>query len=266
MRKFIRLLLDKTGTPTPAPRNRITLTTSRGPIYAVGDVHGCFEQLLMAEKRILDDARKANQRATVIYLGDFVDRGRDSAAVLEHLSRPDPQDDLVRLAVCGNHDDAFLDFLRDGSNAQSWLEFGGVETLQSYGVDAAYVLKSARAMKTLVDVAREAVPGRHVAFLEKLPVSISIGNYLFVHAGIRPGLPLDSQTDEDMMWIREPFLSEGPKLPVTVIHGHTIVAEPAFRSGRIGIDTACYSTGVLTVLKVTQDTATVLPASAGAPL
>lgn len=257
MRKLIRLLFGKPGVSMTLPRKRTKLVTTPGPIYAVGDVHGCFEELVGAETRIRDDAKAAGQRATVLYLGDFVDRGKSSARVLEHLSRP-PQDDLVRLAVCGNHDDAFLSFLRDGAGAESWLHFGGFETLQSYGINAEYVVKSAGGVKALVAVAREVVPQHHVDFLRDLPVCLSIGKYLFVHAGIRPGQSLENQTDEDMMWIREPFLSEGPRLPLTVIHGHTIVAEPVFRVRRIGIDTACYSTGVLTVLKVTPATVAVL--------
>ncbi|OJF95314.1 hypothetical protein AX760_19620 [Pararhizobium antarcticum] len=241
----------------PALRTRTKLLATRGPIYAIGDVHGCIDQLLHAEQRIQEDCQLRNQSATVIYLGDFVDRGKGSAAVLEHLSRRHT-DDLVRFAVCGNHDDAFLAFIRDGAGAQHWLDFGGMATLQSYGIDADYVLKTTGSMKTLVALAREAVPQQHVDFLQRLPVSISIGRYLFVHAGIRPGLELDNQTDEDMMWIREPFLSEGPKLPITVIHGHTIVPAPVFRDGRIGIDTGCYSTGLLTVLKVTPEATAIL--------
>ncbi|WEZ85299.1 metallophosphoesterase family protein (plasmid) [Rhizobium sp. 32-5/1] len=239
------------------PRKRINLVTTPGPIYAVGDIHGCFGELLGAEARIRDDARTAGYRATIIYLGDFVDRGERSARVLEHLSRP-PQDDLIRLAVCGNHDDAFLRFLRDGAGGEHWLHFGGVATLQSYGVNAQDVLKSIGGMEALVAAAREAVPQHHVDFLQDLPVALSIGKYLFVHAGIRPGQVLENQTDDDLMWIREPFLSEGPMLPLTVIHGHTIVPEPVFGTRRIGIDTACYSTGVLTVLKVTPKAAAVL--------
>ena len=258
MRELIRSFLGNKKISLPAPRDRITLTTNRGPIYAVGDVHGCFEQLLIAEKRIQEDARSANQKATIIYLGDFVDRGTNSAAVLDHLSRQEPHDELVRFALCGNHDDAFLKFLTIGSRCQPWLDLGGVATLRSYGIDTNYVLKSAGGMKALMTIARDSVPKRHIDFLARLPISIAIGNYLFVHAGIRPGLALDLQTDEDMMWIREPFLSEGPGMPITVIHGHSTVLAPTFRNGRIGIDTACYSTGVLTVLKVTQNAVAIL--------
>lgn len=239
------------------PRRRVA--GNRPLIYAIGDVHGCYSALLALEERIRADAAgETAARPLVIYLGDYVDRGPESRAVLDHLSRRNHGDGLDRLALCGNHDDTFLRFIRNPRENRAWLDFGGDATLRSYGLDPEVYLGRVSRFEALGKALREKVPQTHVVFLENLPVCLATGDRLFVHAGIRPGISLDAQEDEDLLWIREPFLSQGPGLPLTVIHGHTAGSEPVFGRGRICIDTGCYATGRLTALKVTPDGAELL--------
>ncbi|MFC3072215.1 metallophosphoesterase family protein [Shinella pollutisoli] len=253
MRSLLRRIFRQPDAPQApvARRRRVEIADGR-PIYAIGDVHGCFEALLALEDRIAADARRlALTRPLVVYLGDYIDRGPDSRAVLNHLARSDHADRIERVALCGNHDDTFLRFLRSPGDNMGWLDFGGDATLRSYGIDPAAVLK--RRAGDLGRILREAVPGHHVALLESLPVALACGDLLFVHAGIRPGVALEDQDDEDLLWIREPFLSEGPRLPLTVVHGHTAGSEPVFGRGRVCIDTGCYATGRLTAIRITPD-------------
>ncbi|MDX3927613.1 MAG: metallophosphoesterase family protein [Shinella sp.] len=237
-----------------APRRRLRYDEAPLPIYAVGDIHGCYQELMEAEQRIAADLRgSVGGKARVVYLGDYVDRGAESKAVLDHLSRNDHADDLSRLALCGNHDDTFLNFMNDPVGHLSWLDFGGMATLYSYGIDPDSYLRKPDGPEMLAKALHEALPARHRHFLENLPIMLCVRDLVFVHAGIRPGRALERQDDDDLLWIRDPFLSQGPRLPVTVIHGHTICDTPVASNGRIGIDTGCYATGRLTVLKLAPD-------------
>lgn len=246
--------------PSPGRRQGRRRLALRGPlpaIYAVGDVHGCFRAMQEIEARIRQDIARSGHEALVVYLGDYVDRGTDAAAVLDHLSR-EHDDGLDRIALCGNHDDTFLRFLREPAEWMYWLgpNFGGAPTLASYGIDVADTPGGADA--GLLSRVQRAIPARHVAFLDGLPILLRAGHYVFVHAGLRPGIALEDQEDEDLLWIREPFLSAGPGLPLIVVHGHTPCTLPEFAPGRIGIDTGCVFTGRLTVLKVDAAGARVL--------
>lgn len=255
-----RFLRQSAPTPTAPQRRRFALGPPGPsfPIYAVGDVHGCLDQLLDAERRIREDAVQYEKTGLMILLGDYVDRGPRSAAVLEHLSRP-ADTSLRRLPLCGNHDDVFLQFLRDPKQMDRWLEFGGRQTLLSYGLDAEHLVsRSGNDRNALRTMLQSSIPGHHVEFLASLPVCLEIGDYVFVHAGLRPGVPVADQKDEDLMWIRQPFLSRGPQLPKIVVHGHTPVEKPEFASGRIGIDTGTYYSGHLAVLKIVDGQATIL--------
>jgi serine/threonine protein phosphatase 1 len=241
-------------------RRRVDLgpNTPSYPLYAIGDVHGCLDLLLSAEQRIFADMKATGKPGLIILLGDYIDRGPQSAAVLEHLSR-DAAPGVRRLPLCGNHEEAFLQFLRDPGQLTRWLDFGGKQTLQSYGIDVEYMLeRTGGRISELKAVLRDAVPEQHVRFLTRLPTCLRIGNYFFVHAGVRPDVALDEQADEDLMWIREPFLSRGPGMPLTVVHGHTPIAVPDFGANRIGIDTGAFMTGQLTVLKIEANVASVL--------
>jgi len=252
---FLRKILRQTAPDNVAQqrRTRLALDPARAPVYAIGDIHGCHAALVALEDRIRQDiARTGAGRPLIVYLGDYIDRGPDSRRVLEHLSGGNPADGIERIALCGNHDDTFLRFLRDPAGNAAWLDFGGDATLRSYGLGDLAHLRRPKELARAADAIRAAVPREHVAFLEGLPAMLVQGGRVFVHAGIRPGLPLDAQSDADLLWIREPFLAEGPRLPITVIHGHTPGEEPVFGPGRIGIDTGCFATGRLTALKLTE--------------
>lgn len=228
-------------------RTRVTLPAPHAPIYAIGDVHGCLELLIKAEHLILADCAGRSD-ATIVMLGDYIDRGSHSAAVLAHLIAPAPGG-LRRVCLAGNHEDGMLRFLDDPESNAEWLAFGGDATLRSYGIEP---MRSANrlSLEQTAAALRDVIPSSHMNFLTSLPVAAMTDGCVFVHAGIRPGIPLDEQTDQDLMWIREPFLSDGPQLPLVVVHGHTPAPEPSFGPGRIGIDTGAYMTGRLTVLKI----------------
>lgn len=236
----------------PILRQRLTLAADRPLIYAIGDVHGCLAPLLALEERIrVDAASRMADQPLLLYLGDYVDRGPASRAVIEHLAKRDHGDGIERIALCGNHDDTFLKFIFNPHQHLRWLDYGGDATLRSYGLDLADYSDRDEAMHALGTALRQAVPQHHIDFLQDMPIALTSGDRLFVHAGIMPGIPLARQEDHDLIWIREPFLSEGPGLPLTVIHGHTAGREPVFGKGRICIDTTCYATGRLTALRVT---------------
>lgn len=244
---------DRTAAPADAPkRPRLTFDPAqlKRPVYAIGDVHGCLDTLKAAEQRIRDDLQDAALLPLVVMLGDYVDRGPYSAAVLDHLTEPPPQD-FERVALCGNHDAAFLAFISDPASNLGWIEYGGRQTLISYGIEPdKYIDRGRNGIKELRELMSVVIPQAHRQFLASLPIYLQIGSLLLVHAGIRPGVALEQQNDDDLMWIREPFLTKGPELPMLVVHGHTPGKQVLFGPRRIGIDTAALNTGHLTVLKI----------------
>ena len=217
-------------------------------IYAVGDVHGRLDLLLEAEQRIADDIRPG-ERAFVVYLGDLIDRGPQSAGVLEHL-RHQEGPCFRRLCLRGNHDDVFLRFLSRPTAEWGWLDMGGRETLRSYGLTLDPYKDRRLGDDMIVDLLRSHIPRSHRDFVEQTPFWARYKDFLFVHAGIQPGVAIEKQDPGDFLWIREPFLSEGPQLPLTVVHGHTPQTIIDYGSGRVGIDTGAYATGRLSVLKI----------------
>lgn len=243
----------KTDQNNRPPRRRIDLGDALPPypVYAIGDVHGCLGLLKQAEETIARDIDENGKSGLVVLLGDFIDRGPSSSQVIDHLIKPSRLG-LKRLPICGNHDDFFLKFLEDPDQHREWLALGGEQTLMSYGIDIHHLGSRHKGRgANLQDLLTEAVPASHREFLETLPVSLRIGQMIFVHAGIRPGISLEQQTDGDLMWIREPFLKLGPKLPRTfVIHGHTPHPEPDLGPSRVGIDTGAFYTGKLSILKI----------------
>lgn len=214
-------------------------------IYAVGDIHGrldLFRQLVRAIEA--DDAVCPPAQTTIILLGDLVDRGPDSAGVLRHARQVQRRRD-VRI-LCGNHEEMLLKSLTDLEVLRHFLRHGGRETIQSYGVTAREL--AGLDLEQTQALLREVIPEQDIAFIESFENSIAIGDYLFVHAGIEPGVALEDQACKNLRWIREPFLSHQESFGVVVVHGHTIRAEPEMRSNRIGIDTGAYSSGRLTAL------------------
>lgn len=218
-------------------------------IYAIGDVHGCLDPLLALEDKIREDASLREGRKLIVMLGDYVDRGPQSAAVLYHLNAAPPVG-FDRISLRGNHDDAFLDYLKGDPAGDWYLEHGADATLQSYGMDIEAHGPFIGSNFALRQAVRAAIPASHVDFLQALPVLLTIGADVFVHAGIRPGRPLAEQEDEDLLWIRRSFIDLGPGLPVRVFHGHTPMREAFVGPDRVSLDTHCYKTGRLTAARL----------------
>lgn len=220
-------------------------------VYCIGDIHGRADLLAQLHAMILRDAAGYGGTKTVVYLGDYVDRGEQSRQVLETLlSQPLPDFDAVYLL--GNHEQAMLDFMVRPEVTASWLSFGGRETLYSYGVHLAHI-PALRELAALAGQLERNLPASHRAFLLNCTESWRCGSYYFVHAGIRPGVALEEQTLEDQLWIRDVFLYSNANHGVIVVHGHTIAQQPEQRPNRIGIDTGAFASGILTCLVLEAD-------------
>jgi serine/threonine protein phosphatase 1 len=239
-------------------RRAATLTTGRSfsgasgkRLYAVGDIHGRLDLLNNLLSRIADDLRArpvAAGAATIVFLGDLIDRGPDSAGVIERIStlRDVPARALLLL---GNHEEILLRVL-DGEPglAYDWLGFGGDACVESYGLSAAAMTAMSEAR--IAEALRAAMPPAHVAFLKEGGDTIRFGDYLLVHAGIRPGVAIEDQQPHDLRWIRQPFLSDEHNHGCLVIHGHTVTDVVDRRTNRVGIDTGAYRSGILTAAVV----------------
>lgn len=214
-------------------------------VYAVGDIHGrcdLFEKLVEAIE--LDNGDRAQANSTVVLLGDLVDRGPDSYGVLT-VAREWQRLRPVHLLM-GNHEEMLLQALDSVDVLKQFIRYGGKETLLSFGIDAATYAEAT--WPQLQELMRSAIPQRMVDFIRTFEDQVQIGDYLFVHAGIRPGVGLETQRRSDLRWIREPFLSHPGWHGAVVVHGHTISESPELRDNRIGIDTGAYNSGVLTAL------------------
>ncbi len=214
-------------------------------VYAVGDIHGrrdLFEALVEAIDS--DDAAAVPAETTVVLLGDLVDRGADSAGVIA-LAREWQGRRRVRI-LGGNHEEMFLRSFDELEMFRHFLRHGGRDTALSYGIDRATFV--AADLEEAQQLMRDHVPAEDIAFLESFEDMITIGDYLFVHAGIDPRVPLDAQRRQDLRWIREPFLSHTDSHGPVVVHGHTISDEPEDCGNRIGIDTGAFMSGRLTAL------------------
>jgi serine/threonine protein phosphatase 1 len=217
--------------------------------YAVGDIHGRLDLLQSLLGLIEADVRKRRtMRTSIIFLGDLIDRGPDSAGVVELLRTFEPSY-ANAVFLMGNHEEVMLRVLDGDSGLYTqWMKFGGAECVRSYGADPAALRKMPP--DEAIALLRHRVPGSHVEFLGNFADTISFGSYLFVHAGIRPGTSLADQAQTDLRWIREPFLTDERDHGQVIVHGHTICEQVDLCANRIGIDTGAYRTGVLTALGI----------------
>lgn len=221
-------------------------------VYAIGDVHGQDDLLAGLIERIEGDciARGAAE-VTLVFLGDLIDRGPKSAEVVERLRTYRPLGIRIEY-LTGNHEEVLLRILNgEGDLIRDWLRFGGAQCVRSYGLSSSSLAKMPKdkAVATL----QSAIPAEHQAFLASFGDTFRAGDYLFVHAGIRPGVPLTEQSQADLRWIREPFLDHPARHEAMVVHGHTVRIEVEKGPGRIGIDTGAYSHGVLTAIALERD-------------
>lgn len=217
-------------------------------LYAIGDIHGRLDLLLELHRQIEADIRErpGPTQQTVVYLGDYVDRGPSSYDVLDYLiGNPLPACDQIFLR--GNHEELMLRFLNKGDGGV-WLSNGGDATIASYGLSVPWMADDDHTLETLRRELSAAIPSRHLSFLQSLQLSHEAGDYFFVHAGVRPHTPLDQQRPTDLVWIREPFLLSDADFGKRVVHGHTISNAPEVRPNRIGIDTGAFYSGSLTCL------------------
>jgi serine/threonine protein phosphatase 1 len=219
-------------------------------VYAIGDIHGCAQLLAQLLEAIVEDSQGFAGAKRLVYLGDYVDRGPDSRAVIDRLLAT--PDDFVPTFLRGNHDQVLLDFLEDPAVFRNWREFGGRETLLSYGVPPPRFDNEAGFAEAR-DRFRQALPAAHLAFLSRLELSTRIGGYFFTHAGVRPGVPLDRQAPQDLLWIRDEFLSSRADFGMVVVHGHTPTSRASRSANRLSLDTGAYATGHLTAAVLEGD-------------
>jgi serine/threonine protein phosphatase 1 len=214
-------------------------------VYAIGDIHGCLAELRMLHAAIRDDlARRPSASALLVHLGDYIDVGPDSAGVLALLSAGRPIPELPTINLMGDHEHMALAALSgDGAAATDWLHTGGQASLASWGIPPAIPRSDWRSL----------IPAVHLAFMQALTLQHREGDYMFVHAGVRPGIRLDQQSSDDLLGIRQSFLASEQRLGAIVVHGHSASPIPSIRPNRIGIDTGAGNGGRLTCAVLEDD-------------
>lgn len=214
-------------------------------IYAVGDIHGRLDLLKTLYKRIDEDrARNPVTHTVEVFLGDYVDRGPNSAGVLQwFLTGPNRAD--KRVTLLGNHEFFLLEFLNNASVLSSWGQYGGLETLHSYGLKFKMPLSEDDLDRVQAEL-KVVIPAAHLQFMQNCQLSSTMGGYFFAHAGVNPAIALKDQVADDLLWIRDAFLEHHGPLEKVIVHGHTPSEEPEIEVFRIGVDTGAYITGRLT--------------------
>ncbi|AQR61191.1 hypothetical protein BZG35_05645 [Brevundimonas sp. LM2] len=233
-------------------------------VYAIGDVHGRDDLLEAMLKEIDQDSAHGldavGDKAILIFLGDYVDRGRQSREVIDRVIALQREGTHEVHALKGNHEEAFLRFLEDASFGRSWTLHGGAETLTSYGVKPPGMRADDEAWTEAHAAFMQALPAAHRTFLETLELSASVGDYLFVHAGIRPGVKIADQTEHDLLWIRRDFLNHSKPFEKRIVHGHTPAMKSEIQKNRICVDSAAYASGVLTAVRLLDGQETLIRA------
>ena len=231
------------GKPQPEER-RVDGSEAEPTVYCIGDIHGRLDLLVGLESLIREDINSNRpQSALLVYLGDYVDRGPASRAVIDHL--------LTRKPLCqqevflrGNHEQVLLDGLKSAAAIELWCTFGGLETLVSYGLRPRLPL-TPESLEDMRAQFEAALPPEHLTFFQRTRHSFETATHFFAHAGINPGSSLAVQKPADLVWIREPFLNSTRRFEKIVVHGHTPVPQAEIRANRINLDTGAYATGRL---------------------
>jgi serine/threonine protein phosphatase 1 len=220
-------------------------------IYAVGDIHGSAHLLYTLFERIDDDLKaRPTADAVQVFLGDYIDRGPTSRQVIDLLIARQRAHNLILLK--GNHEDLALRFLSDPNTLSQWKNIGGLNTILSYGVTPTR-RDDPQLQHAVATAFGHSMPDSHRRFLQSLALSFACGDFFFAHAGVRPGIPLQEQSQHDLLWIREDFLLHEEDFGKVIVHGHTPARDPDVRPNRINIDTGAYATGRLTCLVLEGD-------------
>jgi serine/threonine protein phosphatase 1 len=220
-------------------------------IYAIGDVHGRIDLLREMFSAVYDSLiTHPFDKVVQVLIGDYIDRGPNSREVIDTLIARARRHTMVCLK--GNHENYPLQFLGDPSILSEWKQVGGMSTLLSYGLRPT-ARDDAETRREIASAFRSALPESHRRFLQNLPLTYSCGDYFFAHAGVRPGVPLVEQREQDLLWIRDDFLLHEEDFGKIIVHGHTPAKEPDVRSNRINIDTGAFATGRLTCLVLQGD-------------
>ncbi len=252
------------ATPPPPPPPPAKIPDGRR-VYAIGDIHGRADLL----RKLLDSIQKDalggsySGKPVLIFLGDYVDRGMQSKQVIDVLLSK-AMSPFETHFLKGNHESAMLDFLLDPSVGPRWAEYGGAETLASYGVRPPRSRTSVDDWAAASEELKRVLPREHLHFLRNLELSLRIGDYLFVHAGLRPGVEIERQSERDLLWIRDEFLNDSRPFDVVVVHGHTPTPRPHRDYRRIGLDTGAYLSGKLTAARFEHESVNFLSTTAAA--
>ena len=234
-------------------------------VYAVGDIHGRYDVLKILLAMIAKDypPRAQSRRPVLVFCGDYIDRGPQSLEVLEALIWLRRHGGFELHLLKGNHEQAMLEFLEAPAAGGPWLRHGGAETLASYGVAAPAPDAGDLALARTRDDLLARLPASHLRLLQALELMVTVGDYAFVHAGVRPGTVLAEQLEDDLLWIREDFLRETGPFEKIIVHGHSWVSDrPQVLAHRVGIDTGAYATGVLSAVRIEDGALDVLQADA----
>ncbi|MBW8733859.1 MAG: serine/threonine protein phosphatase [Asticcacaulis sp.] len=218
--------------------------------YAIGDIHGRDDLFARMVERIRGDSELQGERPVIVLLGDYIDRGASSREVLDRILDLERSDWCDLVVLLGNHEETLLNFLADPLCGPAWVEYGAAATLASYGVHTPAMRTDPDAWEQARDDLAAALPKAHLDLLRRMRLSHRDGDYFFVHAGVRPDVPLEAQGAEDFLWIRGAFLQAKRACDYVVVHGHTPAEAPANDRWRIGLDTGAYATGTLTAMRL----------------
>ena len=229
-------------------------------VWAVGDVHGRLDLLDVLLDGITADVGKTGRRTMVVFLGDYVDRGPDSRGVIDRLCSFADDSSIEARFLRGNHEQKLVEFLADPAVGPVWCEYGGAQALQSFGLNVPVVSHQTTAWAALSADLGHRLTDRQRRFLDELETSLSIGGYFFAHAGARPGIALEDQSERDLMWVRGSFLNSSERFERVVVHGHTPASSVHMDDRRIGLDTGAYASGVLSAVRLEDGGRTVFQA------
>lgn len=239
----------------PAPRNAAPAKIGGELVYAIGDIHGSYLLLrdLLARIAADADATARGRRPIIILLGDLIDRGPHSAQVVEAVTWLQRHHRFEVRLLMGNHERSMLAFIDHPAESGEWLLFGGDMTLHCYGVEPPPPGAPANALIATRDALIQRMPAAHLLCLQQGLSMLTLGDYAFVHAGIRPGRPIAEQVESDTLWIGAEFTASTERFEKIVVHGHSITDEVQWPGNRIGIDTGAYRSGILTALRIEDD-------------